>query len=131
MLRIIAPLGFALAASVGHAASFTPPKGCQLQATVQNRGCSVTQYYQCSADPAGHQRSAILGEDGLRHLSRIDAETRWIESSDPNTGLADFLANGPRTMPASRPFWKPAGTISISGPNPIPANGFVMWARIP
>ena len=41
MLRIIAPLGFALAASVGHAASFTPPKGCQLQATVQNRGCSV------------------------------------------------------------------------------------------
>lgn len=91
MLRIIAPLGLALAASVGHAATFTPPKGCQLQSTVQNRGCSVTQYYQCSADPAGHQRSATLGEDGLRHLSHIDEETRWIESSDPNTGLADFL----------------------------------------
>lgn len=91
MVRITLSLGLALTASVGHAASFTPPKGCQLQATVQNRGCSVSQYYQCQADPEGHQRSAILGEDGLRHLSRIDAETRWIESSDPNTGLADFL----------------------------------------
>lgn len=91
MLRIILPLGLALAATASHAASFTPPKGCRLQATVQNRGCSVSQYYQCEADPEGHQRSAILGEEGLRHLSRIDAETRWIESSDPNTGLADFL----------------------------------------
>ena len=89
MLRIILPL--ALAASAGHAASFTPPQGCQLQATVQNRGCSVSQYYQCEADPEGHQRSAILGVEGLRHLSRIDAETRWIESSDPNTGLTDVL----------------------------------------
>lgn len=91
MLRITLSLGLALAATVGHAASFAPPKGCQLQATVQNRGCSVNQYYICQADPDGHQRTAILGEDGLRHLSRIDAETRWIESSDPNTGLADFL----------------------------------------
>lgn len=89
MLRIILPL--ALAASAGHAAGFTPPQGCRLQATVQNRGCSITQYYQCEADPEGHQRSAILGEEGLRHLSRIDAETRWIESSDPNTGLTDML----------------------------------------
>ncbi|VDS07893.1 hypothetical protein PARHAE_01072 [Paracoccus haematequi] len=91
MLRIPLILGLALAASAGHAANFTPPKGCQLQATVQNRGCSVNQYYQCQADPAGHQRTATFGKDGLRHLSRIDGETRWIESSDPNTGLADFL----------------------------------------
>ncbi|WP_295042661.1 hypothetical protein [uncultured Paracoccus sp.] len=91
MLRITLILGMSLAASAGQAANFTPPKGCQLQATVQNRGCSVSQYYQCQADPAGHQRSATLGKEGLRHLSRIDAETRWIESSDPNTGLADFL----------------------------------------
>ena len=91
MLRITLSLGLALSASASQAANFVPPSGCQLQATVQNRGCSVSQYYQCQADPEGHQRSAILGEDGLRHLSRIDAETRWIESSDPNTGLADFL----------------------------------------
>lgn len=80
-----------LAATPGLAANFAPPQGCTLQSTVQNRGCSVTQYFTCSADPAGNQRSAIFGKDGLRHLSRIDAETRWIESSDPMTGLADFL----------------------------------------
>ncbi|SNR42184.1 hypothetical protein EYF88_07515 [Paracoccus sediminis] len=88
---IIAALGLTLAASGGQAANFTPPQGCRLEVTVQNRGCSVVQYYRCDADPAGHQRSAVFGKDGLRHLSRIDAETRWVESSDPNTGLADFL----------------------------------------
>lgn len=92
MLRFIALAGLAAAlAAPCHAAGFTPPQGCRLQATVQNRGCSVVQYYVCKADPAGHQRSAVFGKDGLRHLSHIDAETRWIESSDPNTGLADFL----------------------------------------
>ncbi|WP_347137518.1 hypothetical protein [Paracoccus sp. SSK6] len=91
MLRIIAPLALALAASAVQAANFTPPQGCQLQVTVQNRGCSVVQYYTCKADPAGDQRSAVFGKDGLQHLSRIDAETRWVESSDPNTGLADYL----------------------------------------
>ena len=91
MLRITLSLALTLAATAGQAANFVPPSGCQLQATVQNRGCSVSQYYTCKADPAGDQRSAIFGKDGLRHLSRIDAETRWVESSDPNTGLADFL----------------------------------------
>ncbi|WP_374299830.1 hypothetical protein [Paracoccus sp. (in: a-proteobacteria)] len=92
MGRITALSGLALMlAAPGLAATFTPPQGCQLQSTVQNRGCSVVQYYSCKADPAGDQRSAIFGKDGLRHLSRIDAETRWLESSDPNTGLADFL----------------------------------------
>lgn len=91
MLRIMAIIGLALAASPGQAANFTPPQGCRLQVTVQSRGCSVSQYYTCKGDPAGDQRSAIFGKDGLRHLSRIDAETRWIESSDPHTGLTDRL----------------------------------------
>lgn len=90
-MRILATLGLALVASGGHAANFVPPQGCRLEATVQNRGCSAVQYYRCDADAAGDQRSAIFGKDGLRHLSRIDAETRWMESSDPNTGLADVL----------------------------------------
>lgn len=76
----------------GHAATFTPPQGCKLEVTVQNRGCSVSQYYRCDADPTGDQRSAIFDQNGLTHLSRIDAETRWIESTDPNTGLSDQLA---------------------------------------
>lgn len=75
----------------GHAATFKPPQGCRLEVTVQNRGCTVSQYYRCSNDPRGDQRSAIFDQDGLTHLSRIDAETRWIESSDPETGLTDRL----------------------------------------
>lgn len=90
-------LGLALlAAWPGQAANFVPPQGCRLEATVQNRGCSVVQYYRCEADAAGDQRSAVYGKDGLTHLSRIDAETRWVESSDPNTGLADYLVEESR-----------------------------------
>lgn len=80
-----------LTALPGHAANFTPPQGCKLDMTVQNRGCSVGQYYKCSADPAGDQRSAIFGKDGLRHLSHIDGETRWVESTSPQSGLTDRL----------------------------------------
>ncbi|WP_209054677.1 MULTISPECIES: hypothetical protein [unclassified Paracoccus (in: Bacteria)] len=81
----------AVAPHAAEAATFTPPQGCKLEVTVQNRGCSVSQYYRCSADPEGDQRSAIFGQDGLTHLSRIDEETRWIESADPQTGLEDRL----------------------------------------
>lgn len=80
----------------GRAATFTPPQSCKLEVTVQNRGCSVSQYYRCSTDPKGDQRSAIFGQDGLTHLSRIDDETRWVESSDPQTGLEDHLVDEAR-----------------------------------
>lgn len=74
-----------------QAASFTPPAGCRLEVTVQSRSCTVGQYYRCDSDPEGDQRSAIFSKDGLVHLSRIDAETRWMESSNPNSGLTDWL----------------------------------------
>ncbi|MDN5567394.1 MAG: hypothetical protein L0G27_01355 [Paracoccus sp. (in: a-proteobacteria)] len=77
-----------------QAATFTPPAGCTLQVTVQNRGCSVSQYYICASDPEGYQRSAIFGKDGLFHLSTIDSETRWIESQSPMSGIVDRLVDG-------------------------------------
>lgn len=73
------------------AASFTPPSGCGLEMTIQNRGCTVSQIYRCEGDPAGMQHSAIYDEDGLTYMSTIDAETRWIESTDPQSGLVDRL----------------------------------------
>lgn len=90
-LFLFASLAAVLTAAPAPAANFRPPQGCRLQVTVQNRGCSVSQYFVCEADPRGDQRSAIFGKDGLRHLSRIDSETRWLESSDPLTGLSDVL----------------------------------------
>ncbi|TRW99720.1 hypothetical protein FNJ84_01745 [Paracoccus sp. M683] len=75
------------------AATFMAPQGCRLEMTIQSRGCTVTQIYRCESDPNGTQHSAIFGQDGLTHLSTIDAETRWIESSDPQTGLVDRLVD--------------------------------------
>lgn len=77
----------------GHAGTFTPPQGCKLEVTVQNRGCTVSQIYRCDADPDGHQRSAIYNESGPTHISRIDSETRWIESIDPDSGIEDRLVD--------------------------------------
>ena len=78
----------------GRAAIYPPPQGCRLDYTVQNRGCSVVQYYRCDADPKGDQRSATFGQEGLTHLSHIDDQTRWLESTDPQTGLQDVLEKG-------------------------------------
>lgn len=91
MLTLLVLAGGMLAAGQAGAASFTPPAGCTLNVTVQNRGCSVGQYYTCEADPEGHQRSAHFGRDGLYHLSTIDAETRWVESQSMASGLIDRL----------------------------------------
>jgi len=85
---------WAVSAPRAGAASFTPPGGCQMTMTVQNRSCTVSQYYTCSADPEGYQRSAHFGLDGLFHLSTIDAETRWIESQSVGSGLIERLVEG-------------------------------------
>lgn len=61
-------------------ADFTPPRGCTLHLTVQDRSCSVAQHYTCEGDPTGDQRVAYFDAQGLSSLSRIDAETRWIET---------------------------------------------------
>lgn len=81
-----------LSALPGHAAGpFTPPAGCRLEVTVQNRSCTVSQHFRCSADPEGHQRTALFDQEGLTYLSVIDGETRWIESTSPSVGLTDTL----------------------------------------
>lgn len=95
--RIAAGAALLLSASLSFlapaqaAAPFVPPAGCRLEMTVQNRGCSVSQHYRCDADAPGDQWVTYLGENGPLHISRIDSETRWVESADPQTGLVDRL----------------------------------------
>lgn len=90
--RIAGFAGFSLClAGQSFAGNFTPPGGCNLEVTVQSRSCTVAQIYRCEDDPKGHQRSAIFDENGLTYHSRIDAETRWLESTDPDTGITDLL----------------------------------------
>ena len=61
--------------------------------TVQNRGCTVSQHYRCTADAAGDQRVTIYTPDGPVYESRIDKETRWMESTNLVQGMTDILVD--------------------------------------
>lgn len=70
---------------------FAPPAGCTLEITIQNRSCTVSQHYRCQSDEPGDQRVMIFTPDGPAFESRIDRETRWMQSRNLLTGLADTL----------------------------------------
>lgn len=84
----------ALCALPVAAANFTPPQGCKLEITVQNRSCTVSQHYRCSADAPGDQWVTYFTREGATYQSRIDRETRWMESTDLRSGLTDILQDG-------------------------------------
>lgn len=79
-----------LPAQVG-AAEFRPPSGCTLELTVQQRSCTVAQHYRCDSDPPGDQHVVYFTREGAVYHSRIDAETRWMESTDLVSGISDRL----------------------------------------
>ena len=79
------------ALSPAGAATFLPPQGCDLNMTVQLRGCVAAQHFTCSADAPGDQWVTYFDREGARFTSRIDAETRWMESIDLRSGLVDRL----------------------------------------
>lgn len=91
----------ALTAPVGGwaAGTFAPPPGCEAYVTVQHRGCEVSYHFRCAGDPPGDQWAVYADSEGPYFMSRIDAETRWVESFDPLTGEGDRL--GGEADPAS------------------------------
>ncbi|WP_347268025.1 hypothetical protein [Paracoccus sp. (in: a-proteobacteria)] len=78
------------------AANFTPPEGCRLEVTVQNRSCTVSQHYRCTGDAPGDQWVVYFTPEGASYQSRIDRETRWMESVDLDSGLIDRLEDEAR-----------------------------------
>lgn len=91
MIRFL-PFCCALAfAAPAYASKFTPPESCTLEMTVQNRSCTVSQHYRCTTDSAGDQRVRVYDESGAVFDSRIDRETRWVESTNLRIGLTDLL----------------------------------------
>ena len=78
---------------------FTLPEGCTAYVTVQHSSCQVSHHYTCEADPKGDQWSVYAGPDGPYYMSRIDAETRWVESFDLSNGESDKI--GSEANPAS------------------------------
>lgn len=93
--RIVVAVTLALLpAQPSHAGGrFAAPQGCEVFATVQMRSCQVSQHYRCQGDAAGDQWAVYMDGQGPYYLSKIDAETRWLESYDLTTGEQDRLAN--------------------------------------
>ena len=91
--RIILALPLSLGAVPALADSFAPPPGCDLVVTVQMRQCTVANHYTCAAAP-GDRWVAYADGGGLFFTSRIDAETRWLESVSHDSGEVDWLDEG-------------------------------------
>lgn len=89
--RLLAAAALAALTIPATAAEWSPPQGCRLDLTVQQRSCTVAQHYRCDADAPGDQRVAYFTREGLVYQSRIDAETRWMESTDLVSGITDRL----------------------------------------
>ena len=75
------------------AGKFVPPPGCRVFVTAQLRSCQVSQHYRCDGDAAGDQWAVYMDGQGPFYMSRIDTETRWLESFDLMTGEADKLVS--------------------------------------
>lgn len=89
-----------VAPGAGMAQTFTPPEGCTGFMTVQARGCRVSNHYRCTADAPGDQWRADFDAEGVYFVSRIDAETQWVESYDMFPTVKQVLDPNPED-PAS------------------------------
>lgn len=80
--------------SVDAAGLYVPPQGCTLQLTVQSNRCRVSQHYTCAGDAPGDQHTVYFDREGMSYHSRIDTETRWMESHYLRDGVTEWLDEG-------------------------------------
>ncbi len=98
-MKRLLPLLILAAGPAFAADQFQPPEGCEAFLTVQHSDCQISYHYTCASDPKGDQWAVYAGSDGPYYMSRIDSETRWIESHDLVTPESDELAS--ESNPAS------------------------------
>lgn len=89
----------AMMATQAQAGTFQVPPGCTGAVSIQLRGCMVTHYYRCDADPAGFLHRVDMSEDGLEYYALTDGEGRWLRSHDVVDNYAEEL--GTERDPAS------------------------------
>jgi hypothetical protein len=80
--------------------TYVPPEGCTGVLTIQTRGCAVSNIYTCAADRPGESWRLQFEQGGPVFLSKIDAETQWLESYDMSPPQREVLQQ-PATDPAS------------------------------
>ena len=100
MMKTGLTIALLAATPVAAQETFGLPQGCEAYVTVQKRGCIVSHVFTCEGDAEGDQRRVDLTEAGMSYVGRIDVETHWVESYQPDTGSNNTL--GPTiTDPAS------------------------------
>lgn len=92
MKRLV--LLLALLPAPALAGSWTAPEGCEINMTVQSKGCRVSNHYTCKADPPGDQWRADFDQEGVYFYSRINREAEWVESFDVNPTVRQTLDPG-------------------------------------
>ncbi|MBW7922586.1 MAG: hypothetical protein H3C51_10865 [Rubellimicrobium sp.] len=98
MAAVVVPLAVAGPALAQD--TFQLPEGCTAYVTEQQRSCIVSHHFTCTDDPAGWQRRVDIDESGVIYIGAIDAETRWVESLSPQSGIVEVLGDDERD-PAS------------------------------
>ena len=126
---VAAVIAIVLLPLAAAASEFRPPAGCTLELTVQQRSCTVAQHYRCETDAPGDQQVVYFTRDGAVYHSRIDAETRWMESTDLSAASATGWSPRRAAMPACRNFYRPDATTSTSGRFRTTASGCATSAR--
>jgi hypothetical protein len=69
-----------LAAPAVAQQSFAAPEGCEGTLTVQHKGCVLVNVWQCDADAPGDQWLALLTQNGVFSVQKVDREFQWVEA---------------------------------------------------
>lgn len=70
----------ALATPAAAQQSFAAPEGCEAKLTVQHKSCVLINVWACEADDPGDQWIALISQQGVFSVQRVDREFQWLES---------------------------------------------------
>jgi hypothetical protein len=106
MIRGAVIIALAMAVPAVAQQGFPLPDGCTGTLTVQHRGCVMVNVWSCDADAPGDQWIALIGQNGLFSVQKVDDQFQWIESfkvtgnevlqtpADDPASLDELFANG-------------------------------------
>jgi hypothetical protein len=69
-----------LAAPAVAQQSFAAPEGCEAKLTVQHKSCVLINVWTCEADIPGDQWIALISQQGVFSVQKVDSEFQWLES---------------------------------------------------
>ena len=80
MKRLALILPLLMASPVMAQQGFAAPDGCTGKLTVQHRNCAMVNVWTCDPDAPGDQWIALIGQNGVFSVQRVDDQFQWMES---------------------------------------------------